>query len=44
MISAGLKPEDVYSLYVKKHAVNVQRQKDGYSMSTKTEDDNKSIQ
>jgi hypothetical protein len=44
MISAGLSPEKVFDIYRQKHAVNVARQDAGYSMVTKTEDDNRAIQ
>ena len=40
---AGLSPEDFHRLYVKKHAVNVQRQDQGYSKETKNEADNKGV-
>ena len=43
MISAGLTPEKVFDVYRQKHAVNVKRQDDGYSKSSKTEDDNLTI-
>ncbi|RIK67503.1 MAG: dUTPase [Planctomycetota bacterium] len=39
----GLSAEDVLNLYKQKLAVNHARQTDGYSMSSKTEDDNKGI-
>jgi hypothetical protein len=44
MLSAGLSAEKVYDIYNQKHAVNRARQDVGYSQSTKTEDDNRSIQ
>lgn len=43
MIAAGLGPEKVYDLYLKKHAVNVRRQDTGYSQRTKIEEDNRTI-
>lgn len=43
MLAAGLKPDEVYSLYLQKHAINIARQEAGYSQSTKDELDNKSI-
>ena len=39
----GLDAEDAYNLYVQKLKVNHSRQDNGYSMSKKTEDDNKNI-
>ena len=39
----GLDAHDVVELYKQKLAVNHQRQTDGYAMTGKTEDDNKSI-
>ncbi|NLF67794.1 MAG: hypothetical protein GX575_01940 [Candidatus Anammoximicrobium sp.] len=44
MISAGLTADKVHDLYRQKHAVNVSRQESGYSLATKTEDDNRGIQ
>ncbi|MBA4016996.1 MAG: hypothetical protein C0483_07480 [Pirellula sp.] len=44
MLSAGLTADKVYDIYKQKHAVNMSRQDTGYSKSTKTEDDNRSIQ
>lgn len=43
MICSGLTPEKVYDIYRQKHAVNLNRQDSGYSMETKTEEDNKKI-
>ena len=43
MICSGLTPEKVYDIYRQKHAVNLSRQDSGYSMETKTEEDNKNI-
>jgi len=39
----GLNAEDVFNLYQQKLQVNHNRQDNGYSMQTKTEDDNKDI-
>lgn len=43
MICSGLTPEKVYDIYCQKHSVNLNRQDSGYSMETKTEEDNKNI-
>ena len=43
MICAGLTPGKVFDIYCQKHSVNLNRQDTGYSKSTKTESDNKSI-
>jgi hypothetical protein len=43
MISAGLTADKVHDLYRQKHAVNVARQESGYSLASKTEDDNRGI-
>ncbi|HSR63374.1 MAG TPA: dUTPase [Gammaproteobacteria bacterium] len=43
MICAGLTPERVFDVYRQKHAVNLKRQDDGYSKSSKTESDNLGI-
>ena len=43
MICAGLTPYKVFDIYCQKHSVNLNRQDTGYSKSTKTESDNKSI-
>lgn len=43
MICAGLTPDKVFDIYCQKHSVNLNRQDTGYSKSTKTESDNKSI-
>ena len=43
MLCAGLDAERVADIYRQKHAVNLARQKAGYSQSTKTEEDNRSI-
>lgn len=43
LICSGLTPEKVYDIYCQKHAVNLSRQDSGYSMETKTEEDNKNI-
>lgn len=42
-IMAGLGPDDVFELYEQKWRVNLERQRAGYAVSTKTEDDNKDI-
>ncbi len=39
----GLTAEDVFNLYMQKLGVNHARQDNGYSMTNKTEDDNKNI-
>lgn len=39
----GLGPDEILDVYRQKHAVNRQRQESGYSQTTKTEDDNRSI-
>ncbi|PKL48889.1 MAG: dUTPase [Planctomycetes bacterium HGW-Planctomycetes-1] len=39
----GLDADDAYNLYMQKLKVNHSRQDNGYSMTQKTEDDNKSI-
>lgn len=39
----GLTADDVLDLYRQKHAINKQRQQQGYSRETKTEDDNRTI-
>ena len=39
----GMTPEDVYSVYKQKHAINLERQRNGYSHIGKTEEDNKTI-
>ena len=39
----GLDAEDAYNLYMQKLRVNHSRQDGGYSMTEKTEDDNKNI-
>ena len=43
LICSGLTPEKVYDIYCRKHAVNLSRQDRGYSMKTKTEEDNREI-
>jgi dimeric dUTPase (all-alpha-NTP-PPase superfamily) len=43
MICAGLTADKVFDVYSQKHAVNVQRQDNGYSRKTKSEDDNRGI-
>lgn len=43
LICSGLTPEQVYDIYCQKHAVNLSRQDSGYSMETKTEEDNRRI-
>lgn len=43
MITAGMTAEKVYDVYCQKHAVNLARQEQGYSMESKTEDDNRVI-
>jgi hypothetical protein len=40
---AGLSAEDFHRLYTKKHAVNRQRQEQGYSKDSKDEADNKGV-
>jgi len=40
---AGMTPEDVFRIYMAKNKVNHTRQDDGYDVTTKTEDDNRSI-
>jgi len=42
-LSLGLNADDVMKLYNQKLTVNHNRQNNGYSMATKTEDDNKNI-
>lgn len=44
MISAGLSAEKVFDIYSQKHRVNVARQDQGYSQSTKSEEDNRAIE
>ena len=39
----GLSAADMVGLYLQKHAVNKQRQDQGYSRATKSEDDNRSL-
>jgi dimeric dUTPase (all-alpha-NTP-PPase superfamily) len=39
----GLKPDDILDVYRQKHAVNRQRQDNGYSRATKDESDNLEI-
>lgn len=39
----GMDAEDVHKLYLQKLGVNHKRQDDGYSMKSKTEDDNRGI-
>jgi hypothetical protein len=43
MISAGMTPDSVHSIYSQKHSVNMARQDSGYNLLTKTEDDNRKI-
>lgn len=43
MICAGLTADKVYDVYQQKHAVNIKRQDNGYSKTSKTEDDNRNI-
>ncbi len=43
LLCAGLTPEKVYDIYRQKHAVNLNRQDQGYNRATKTEDDNRGI-
>ena len=43
MICAGLTPAKVFDVYRQKHAVNLNRQDQGYSKATKSEDDNRDI-
>lgn len=43
MIAAGMTADKVYDVYRQKHAVNLARQEQGYSMESKTEDDNRAI-
>ena len=33
-------PDEIYEIYCLKHAKNVKRQQEGYSIAGKTEDDN----
>ncbi len=40
----GLSADDILDLYRQKHAINKQRQQDGYSRQTKTEQDNRTIE
>jgi len=44
MIALGLDSNDIHRLYLKKWAVNMARQDNGYSMDGKTEDDNKNVE
>lgn len=39
-----LTPEKIFDVYKKKHAANVRRQEEGYSVNTKTETDNEQIE
>jgi dimeric dUTPase (all-alpha-NTP-PPase superfamily) len=43
-IMAGMTPEDLFKVYEQKWQINFNRQDNGYSKATKTEDDNKSIE
>lgn len=43
MIAAGMTAEDVFDIYQQKHAVNQQRQQNGYTVAGKTEEDNQAI-
>ena len=43
LLCSGLTPEKVYDIYCQKHAVNLNRQDSGYSIETKTEEDNRNI-
>ncbi|MHB8971945.1 MAG: dUTPase [Pirellulaceae bacterium] len=43
MITAGMTAEKVYDVYRQKHAVNLERQAQGYSIASKTDDDNRAI-
>ncbi len=43
MITAGMTAEKVYDVYCQKHAVNLARQAQGYSLESKSEDDNRVI-
>jgi dimeric dUTPase (all-alpha-NTP-PPase superfamily) len=40
----GMTEQDILKIYEMKHAVNIQRQKDGYSVAGKTEKDNEEIE
>ena len=40
---SGLTPEDFHRLYTKKHAVNQQRQEQGYAKDNKNEADNRGV-
>jgi len=42
-IFSGMTPKDIHRIYMQKHQVNKDRQDQGYSKATKTEDDNKDI-
>ena len=42
-VCAGLTADRVFDVYSQKHAVNLQRQDNGYSRKTKSEDDNRGI-
>lgn len=44
MISAGLSADKVFDIYRQKHAVNLARQDAGYNSTSKTEDDNRTIE
>lgn len=44
MLSAGLTPEKLYDIYRQKHQINIARQDSDYRASTKTEQDNRSIE
>lgn len=44
MMCAGLDADKVYDIYQQKHSINLKRQDSGYKQSTKTEDDNKTIE
>ncbi len=43
MISAGMTPDSLHSIYSQKHAINMARQDSGYNVLNKTEDDNRQI-
>ena len=39
-----MSPTDIFEIYKNKHKVNVERQNNNYSLASKTEDDNKTIE
>jgi len=42
-LTSGMDAQKVYDIYLQKNQVNIERQKNDYSKSTKNEDDNKTI-